>query len=391
MEKVEVRSLSGNEVLGRHIISSSGAELISAGTKLKKEYVDRLLELGIDFVYINTAVESLEFDSVKTDNIGNNSNNHQSVMTNSEYKEFSDKIETNLKLKEHERQKRETYIATKEKVKNIIESHIYKYSAQLVPICKIAEAIIDEAINDENISEKLIDIKNDSFDMYTHSVNVCVYSTILATRMGMSKESIEDIARGALLHDIGLRYILVPYENYDIEEESPRQKVEYRKHVVYGYDAIKEVSWLSETSKEIILNHHERIDNSGFPFKVNSDKLKKEVKIVAVADAFDRLVCGIGCKREKLHNVVQYLKLNSGVSLEKNIVEQLLSLIAIYPTDSKVELSTGEVGLVIFQNKGFPDRPSLKILKDKLGNIPTKETFLDLMKELSIVVVKIVQ
>ncbi len=68
-----------------------------------------------------------------------------------------------------------------------------------------------------------------------------------------------------MLHDLGLRYLTIPYQDQDIETLNKVELTEYMKHPVYGYSAVKDEDWLSELSKKIILYHHERSDGSGFP------------------------------------------------------------------------------------------------------------------------------
>ena len=120
----------------------------------------------------------------------------------------------------------------------------------------------------------ITEIRNVSTDMYTHCINVCTLSTIMALRLKMSNKQIHNIAMGAILHDIGLRYINVPYVNVSENKMTNKDAVEYKKHTIFGYSSVQDEDWIPDIAKEIILLHHERIDGKGYPFSHKGDKLK---------------------------------------------------------------------------------------------------------------------
>ena len=85
----------------------------------------------------------------------------------------------------------------------------------------------------------ITEIRNVSTDMYTHCINVCTLSTIMALRLKMSNKQIHNIAMGAILHDIGLRYINVPYVNVSENKMTNKDAVEYKKHTIFGYSSLQ--------------------------------------------------------------------------------------------------------------------------------------------------------
>lgn len=354
MIKVKVNKLKGHEILAKHIVSESGFELISTGTMLKKEYIERLKELGIEEAYVMESEEPSKED--KTFDI----------------------------IKEEVREE------SKKVVKNVLEKHIYKNTADLTELCDVADNIINEIMSEEEVMEQITNIRQSTTsDVYSHSINVCALSTVLALKAGMSRSIVSDIAKGSILHDIGLRYIVVPYENADIIELPLKDQIEYKKHVVYGFDSIKNVDWLSDLSKNIVLLHHERNNGSGYPFKNHGSSISEPIKIVAVCDEFDSLIGGIGHKQFKTHEAVEYMRALSVNALDGTYVDLLLQMVAMYPVGTKVMTNEGEIGVVTRQNKGYIDRPIIKIIKDKDGKEPTEELIKDMTKILTIFIVKV--
>ena len=253
MKIINVREINGKQRLAADIFSSStGNILIAKGTVLKKEYTDRLIALGIEMVKIE---DGIDFDSPEGRQI-----------------------------------KKEVKTDTKKTVKKLLEQHVYKHSSDLIELCDVAEKIIEDIISEDKVIENIANIRQESNDMYGHSVNVCSLSTLIAIRMKMPKKVINHIAKGSILHDIGLRYITVPYENVQVNRLDELQQEEYKKHVIYGYEAVKHEIWISELSKNIILYHHEYLDGSGYPFGLKDSAINDAIKIVNLCDNFDRML-----------------------------------------------------------------------------------------------------
>ena len=232
-------------------------------------------------------------------------------------------------------------------------------------LCQTADTIIVNILQEEEVVEKIYDIKERSSDIYEHSINLCGLATIVALKMGLPKEMVHDIGVSCLLHDLGLRYLQVPYENKNIEELTELESVEYKKHPVYGYSALRDENWISEVSKNMILYHHERLDGSGYPLKTTD--IPQECRIIQICDAFDEMICGIGCERTKVYEAIRYLRNNKGIKFDGKIVDIFLEFTAVYPAGTVVKTSEGEAGIVLYQNKQYPDRPVIRITKDRNG------------------------
>ena len=331
MRLVRTDNLTGEERLARAVVTDEYNELLPKGTLIKKEYIDKLERLGITEVYIEDSGFTEEDMTI---------------------------------LREETIISRHTYTVTGNK--------------DMESISRTAEDIISNIMEDEQVVEQVYEIRERSADIYEHSISVCSLSMLLALRLKLDRTLIRDMGIGCLLHEIGLRYITVPYENKDISSLNEKNISEYKKHPIYGYTAIQNEKWLSDRSKNIILSHHERIDGSGYPMHSRNQSI--EQRIVAVCDFFDEVICGIGYERLKVYEVIEYLKIYKGLSFDKDVVDELFSFVAVYPAGSIVVTSNGEQAVVIGQNKGFPERPVLKLLTDRAGNKTEDEIIIDLLE-----------
>lgn len=339
MKLLKLEQITGEEQLARAIMTDDYKELLSEGSKLKKEYIVKLKELGITEVYVKDKVSDPEALVILKDEVNK---------------------------------------TCKQKVQNIISKHTYRHSQDMIEIGKTADDIISNMMEEESIAEQIFDIKERSADIYEHSISTCTLATLVALKMQLPKERVYNISVGCLLHDLGLRYISLDFENIDFESLPDKHREEYRKHPIYGYTALKNEDWLSKTSKEIILCHHEQLDGKGYPLR--SQSLSLEVKIAAVCDFFDEHICGIGCNRMKVYEVVEFLKASKDTVFDAKVIDTLLEFTAVYPSGSKVITNEKETAIVIHQNKGFPERPVLQIVSDKNGNIISETLIKDLLK-----------
>lgn len=326
MKLCKVDQLIGKEILARDVFTTEYKILLSEGTVLKYEYIQKLKELNIRQVYI----KEKELDT-----------------------------KTVMILKE------DVEKTFKSKVKSILERHTYSHNTNLVELCQTADYIITNILEEEEVVEKIYDIKERSSDIYEHSINLCSLATIVALKMGLSQETVHDIGVGCLLHDLGLRYLAIVYDDQDISQLSEKEFAEFKKHPVYAYTALRDETWISNDSKDMILYHHERLDGSGYPLKATD--ISKECRIVQICDAFDEMICGIGCKRKKVYEAVEYLKRNKDIKFDGKIVDILLEFTAVYPAGTIIKTNEGETGIVLYQNKQFSDRPVIRITKDRNG------------------------
>jgi HD-GYP domain-containing protein (c-di-GMP phosphodiesterase class II) len=343
----KVDELVGNEKLAKTLFTWDYQIIMQEGSILKPEQIKKIQEMGVLEVVVVDEEKTHDIAILKTD------------------------VESMVK----------------EKVKDILGRHTYQHSEELAQIANTADNIISTILEDDHVVEKVFDIKQRSSDIYEHSISVCTMSILTALKLNLDKQTIRDLGVACLLHDIGLRYLTVNYDDRDMTTFSAKELAVYKKHPIYGYTAVKEEDWISERSKNIILNHHERLDGSGYP--LHSREFPIECRIISVCEAFDEMICGIASKRSKVYQAVEYLKTFQKVSFDKKVVDAFLQFTAVYPAGSLVITSEGETAEVVRQNIEFQDRPVLRIVKDKNGELIEEEVFKDMLKITNIFIDKV--
>lgn len=358
MKEVLVDELLGNEILAVPVMSSNENILIQSDTMLRQEYIRKLTDLGVESVYIKDREE------LRDEQIGRIRKHSDEMCT----------IE-------------QTFEESMDVVESILSKHIYKHNEELKRVSEEADIVINKVISEPEVIEQITEIRNISTDMYSHCLNVCILSTIMAMRLKMNEKQVQNVSKGAILHDIGLKYINVPYIGLSPDEMNPEDALEYKKHTVYGYSSIQEEEWLADPVKEIILLHHEQMDGEGFPFRQNGDKLRNEVRLVALCDTFDALISGIGDKKVKMYEAIEYIRAYTGTKFDPTIARKFLETVAMFPVGSQVVLSSGETGEVVKQNKDALDRPVVKVVTNADGSSCEEEKEIDLVKALTLFIV----
>lgn len=348
MKKIKVNDAVGGETLASVIMGESGSVLLYEGAILNPEHISKLIDNNIEEICIRDDVvkESILYtiETIEKDSIG----------------QIKDAVHRRLRMGE---------------------------DSDLKIIEETAVNIIKNVVNNVDVASCMVDIKRDSGELYSHMLNVASLSAIMGIKEGFSEHQLRCVTEGALLHDIGLTKVTVPYENVEMDTMPAADKLNYRKHVISGYQILQNFKWMEETTKLIVLSHHERINGSGYPFHKTEERLPDEVKLVAICDHFDELVNGIGYERHKVYEVVEYFRTNGAALFDYRMTTGIMNDIAWFPNGSTVLTNEGEVALIIGQNHSLPDRPIIKILRTADGKECEGEVIKDLTEYLTVFII----
>lgn len=385
MKLVTVDSLKEGDILARDVMQEDYTVLLTKGTEIKEEYIQKLQDLSIVTVYIEDEVKQEENSVVEEKAIETESKSKEKEETKAESKKKP--VVQNpprISVEEIKILRDDVERKIKDKVKDILEMHVYQHTEGLEQLAETAQNIITDILEENSVMEKVYDVKERSADIYEHSLSVCTTATLVALKLEMSKKDVYDISVSSLVHDLGLRYLVVRYEDQDIHFLPAKEQEEYKKHTIYAYTAVKKEDWVSEEAKNMILNHHEHKDGSGYP--LGTDLISRPCQVLGVCDEFDELICGIGKARVRVHEAINCIRNYSGIWYDNDIVQTFLQMIAVYPVGSKVMTNTGEKAVVVRQNNHFPERPVLRVLENKFGQPVVEEKLIDLIKDTSVVI-----
>ena len=193
---------------------------------------------------------------------------------------------------------------------------------------------------------------------FKHSVDVATISMILAKQMKLPDNEIHDIGVSGLLHDIGKT--MIPNEILNKPGRLTDDEFNImKKHSVYGYNMLKDRKDLNNSILMGVLQHHERIDGTGYPLGFDAPKICQFAKILSVADVYDALVTKRPYKDAFSQRDAVEMLMSMTNQLDIGVMRAFMSSMILYPVDSIVQLSNGEKARVVKNSEYYILRPTV--------------------------------
>lgn len=238
-------------------------------------------------------------------------------------------------------------------------------SGDKIELGKVREAVggvIASIIRNPDAFLWLTRLKNKDAYAYAHCVDACGLSVAFGRYLGFSRTELENLAVGTLLFDIGK--LQLP----DSLLKKPGRLTDkelalIRRHVEFGVDIVSEMHGVNNDIISIVLNHHERHDGSGYPRGLPGRKIPVKARIAALVDCYDAIISERAYSSAiSAYDAIQVLYQARDKDFQADMVEQFIQCIGLYPTGTLVELSTGDVGLVLAQNRLRRLRPRVMLV-----------------------------
>ncbi len=205
-------------------------------------------------------------------------------------------------------------------------------------------------------------LREEDGQVYEHGVKVAIYLMALGRHLGFPKEDLAHLGTIGLLADVGktkvARAILEKPGMLDADEFS-----EVKLHVEIGLQLLQSSMTLPKAVVDGIAQHHERLDGTGYPNGLSGDQIGIYGRMAAIADSFAALVstrpyANASSAQDALMNLYEWC----GTSFHEPLVEQFVQAIGIFPVGSMVELSSGEVAIVLSHNRTRRLEPKVLVI-----------------------------
>lgn len=320
-KKVTVSECIEGDILASDVINANGVILVAKDTVVNDYIKEKLMDLGIVSVHIYNPSCSSSKDSAP-------------------YRKFV-------------RNYKETILQTKNMLHDLTAGRTLDYKK----VCCISDQISTNVNQNDNIIMYLSQIRNADEYTYTHCVNTAIYSMLIARWLRMQDNEVDRIIKSGLMHDIGKTQIPVAVLN----KKGSLTQEEYetiKKHTILGYKLVENAGNISNDIKRVILFHHERIDGSGYPFKLERNSIDLYSRIIAVADVFDAMTSDrVYRKRVTPFEVFEMFETIGTNMFDGSVLRVFINKLAAYLIGSSVSLSNGETGEIVYiplQNKTCP-------------------------------------
>jgi len=209
----------------------------------------------------------------------------------------------------------------------------------------LSRAVVDKMIGEQDLCIRmLVEGAGDKASM--HAMNVAVISLLMGRCFGFIDEEMQDLGVGAMLHDVGKEELPVRLRHRE-ENFSPNELRVYQEHVETGLAQAKRMG-LSAGATAVIAQHHEHADGSGFPEKLNSDRMTMAARIVALVNRYDNL-CNPHVLARALspHESLSLLFAQGRSKYDTSILGAFIKMMGVYPPGSMVQLTDDRYALVL--------------------------------------------
>lgn len=278
---------------------------------------------------------------------------------------------------------RQIYHAAKTIVQNAMHDTRLGRAINIEEVNRVVSDMTDSVLRNPDALTSLTRLKQ--FDEYTfyHSVNTSLLAMSLGRHLEFNRTALHQVGVGTLLHDVGKTKIPSEILNKPGRFE-PHEMEIMKQHVLRGVEVLSSTTGLGDSYLRPALEHHERVDGTGYPHRRVRHELSQFGLIAAVVDIYDAITSD-RCyhKGRAAHEALQFLyRLAIEGHLDTTLVQQFIHVVGIYPVGSVVELNTGETGIVKEVHHHAPLAPVVLLVKSPGNALLSNPRELDLVAQI---------
>ncbi|ASA25005.1 HD-GYP domain-containing protein [Paenibacillus donghaensis] len=252
----------------------------------------------------------------------------------------------------------------------LIKSSYRSVAAASLPIYELRSQLelLISHLNDYHVLKFTPHVLSEEDYNYHNAVLSALTCYKLAGWCGYPQKDWMQAAFAGLLHDIGNTKV-DPALLLKPDSLSSSEKEEVRRHTTYGYQLLRNVTAINEGVRLAALQHHEKVDGSGYPLRLEGSQIHFYAKLVAVADIFHAMTLERAYRKPQSPFLVleQLLKESFGM-LDPVIVQTFIQKTTDLYNGTRIRLSDGRRGEIIFTDRSNPTRPMVQV-EGKIVNL----------------------
>ncbi len=372
MKRVFIQDLEAGMRLGESVFNQQNAvELLSYGSTIRENHIRMMESLGLIDVLILENHDTQ--DHGESLNVSNPYLEKDSYLSRAleEIKEIDyNEIVTSICNRNMQIQlltgegnvpldvKHEHIIeSTKEVFKRIKSGDVLDRQALEAHV----EALLPDMLRNNDVLMRLNQMRETDDYTFNHALRVSMLSSMIGKWLGYSTERLKELALTGLLFDIG---------KLKIPEEillkpgplTPAEKEIVQKHAQLGYLILLRTPGISQDVKFAALQHHERLDGTGYPLRVQAGQIHEYSKIIMVADTFDAMIQNrVYRKKVSPFQAAEYIYWHSGSIFDAKVCHVFLSNLSEFYLGKTCVLSNGDEGRIVYIDINEPLRPIVQI------------------------------
>ncbi|MEX0829461.1 MAG: HD domain-containing phosphohydrolase [Nitrospirales bacterium] len=252
----------------------------------------------------------------------------------------------------------------------------------LIEIRSVVSTLLDGLLEHQAAMVSLIQMRRFDANLATHGVDTGVLAMAMGKEFGCEPSQLKMLGLAAMVHDIGqLRLplnLLRKVQPYSLKDHKLIQT-----HCDMGGAILNQFPDFPQESKRMVLQHHERLDGSGYPKGLQGRDISELTQILSIADSYDAQISG-RCSQPPVPPARALSELYRAAvagHYATSLVQQLIHLLGVYPIGSLVRLNTGEQAVVVWVHSHSRLTPTIKLLKNASGQAYDEQEIIDLASQ----------
>ncbi len=230
---------------------------------------------------------------------------------------------------------------------------------------EVINPLVDSITRNPGASIWLARLKSQDSYTYRHCIAVAIWCGVIGRQIGLPKKELAQLSMGGMLLDIGKLKIPPVILNKN-QRLSEREFALVQKHVDLSLKMAKDSSRIMPQAViDMIASHHERFNGSGYPQAIKGTQIPLYGRIAAIADCYDAITSQRVYAKPVTHALaIKQMYEWRSIDFQPELIEAFIQAVGVYPTGTLVELTSGEVGIVVKENPGKRLRPQVLVILD---------------------------
>jgi len=251
---------------------------------------------------------------------------------------------------------------------------------EIAKIKQSVEPMIDSVTRNPDACIWLARMKQEDNYIYEHSLGASIWAVALGRQLGLPKADLHSLAIGGLLFDVGKLRLNKDLLKAKRRLTSKELKI-MKKHVEIGVKLLKEGGLMNQDVIDMVSHHHERHNGEGYPQGLVGDQIPVFARIAAIVDVYDAITSDrIYAKAISPSLAIKQLYDWKDIYFQGELIEEFIQAIGIYPAGTLIELSSGEVAVVVAETSSRRLRPQVILLLDRDKQPLDGIDFIDLLE-----------
>ena len=269
------------------------------------------------------------------------------------------------------------------RAERMVQTVLTDIRANKVPeMGRVQEAVgymVESVVRNPDALLWLSRLKSEDAYTYEHGLNCSIYMMAFGRHMGLGSDSLQVLGTAGLMQDVGK--IRLPHDLIERQGDLDWDEFErIKSHVTHSIDILNESSSTSPLVLDVVNQHHERLDGSGYPQGLSGDHIWQLGGMAGIVDVYTALTTlrpysGPISSQEALRKLYDW----RATYFDENLIEQFIQCVGIYPVGSLVELNTGEIAVVVSQNRQRRLKPRVMLILDEAKQSYGRPRMIDLM------------